>query len=198
MSFPPDLASHLIIISGPAGSGKTTLCDRLLQSSFPITRLITSTSRDPREGEINGIDYHFLKPNQFKEAIERGEFIEWAFVHGRYYCAQKKHLLDALHSGKDVLLNIDVQGAENYRSELGKDPRFHNRLISIFVRPPSMDEIRSRLTVRGTDDNVEIDRRIESAKKELQAAPHFDFIIESRSKEEDFLRLVQIYQTINK
>jgi guanylate kinase len=98
----------VLIICGPAGSGKTTLCDQLLEA-YPgqVTRLVTTTSRAPRPGEVDGTDYHFLDPATFEKRIEDGAFIEWAKVHGRYYGSQKAHIEALLQSGSDILLNID-------------------------------------------------------------------------------------------
>lgn len=189
----PNFTPLLLIISGPAGSGKTTLCERLLQT-FPkqIQRVITSTSRNPRKGEIDGRDYHFLPPEVFRAKIDAGDFIEHASVHGRYYGTQRDDIIQGLKGSKDLILNIDVQGAQAFRADPNLQtllPRTH----SVFIRPQSLQQIEERLLKRGADDANEIKRRLDSAAREIQCADSFDHAILSNSRDEDFAALKSLY-----
>jgi guanylate kinase len=189
----------VLIICGPAGSGKTTLCDNL-RAEFPSTlsRLVTTTSRAPRPGEIDGVDYHFLSSEVFEIRINEGAFIEWAKVHGRFYGSQKRHLEKLLQSGADILLNIDVQGAETLYQESLTNPILKRRLHRIFIKPLSMEQLIDRLQGRGADDEEEIKRRLHSAEEELRVANQFDHIIISGSKEEDYCALKSLYLHLKK
>jgi guanylate kinase len=184
----------VLIISGPAGSGKTTLCDQLLEE-FPdsVQRLVTTTSRLPRPGETDGVDYHFLSADVFEQRIQDGRFIEWAKVHGRYYGSQREHIEALLGTGSDLLLNIDVQGAHSFREEQASNPALAGRVRCIFIKPRSMEQIRERLRGRGSDDEAEINRRLRSAEEEIRSANLFDHVIISGSREEDYEALRELY-----
>lgn len=185
----------LLLISGPAGSGKTTLCDRLLAHSKHVQRVVTSTSRAPRQGERHGIDYYFFAPEEFSHKIEAGDFYEWAQVHGRYYGTLRSEIDDKLNAGVDLLINVDVQGASTFR-KVAADPQcaLHGRLITVFVGVSDLDELRKRLHGRGTDDHSEIERRMQTAIKELEQAPYYDYVIESSDRETDFAALLSLYE----
>ena len=183
----------LLVIAGPAGSGKTTLCDQLLAEFPAVHRVVTTTSRAPRPGEVNGVDYHFLSPEQFKQRIDSGAFYEWAFVHGRYYGSERQAVLGPLAAGHDLLLNIDVQGAASYRRAAEEDPYLAARLHTVFIEPVSLDQIRERLLGRGSDNSGEIELRLETARQELLHAPHFDEVIVSGTREADYARFRSIY-----
>lgn len=186
--------SILIVISGPAGSGKTTLCERLLKEfDGQICRVVTTTSRDPRPGEVDGRDYHFLPADAFEKKIRAGAFIEWARVHDRYYGSQRDHLQAMLDSGRDILLNIDVQGARAFREEGKHNPFFQGRVHTIFIQPASMAQIAERLCGRGSDDEAEIKRRLRTAEEEISQAGSFDHVIVSGTREEDFKALRAYY-----
>ncbi|MEX0322210.1 MAG: guanylate kinase [Puniceicoccaceae bacterium] len=197
MSPPPTPASLLLVIAGPAGSGKTTLCDALLNEfSEQVERLVTTTSRDPRPGEVDGNDYHFLSPDEFRSRIDQGKFIEWAYVHGRYYGSQKAHVLNVLTSGRDILLNIDVQGAEAFRKLEKSDPDLAGRVHTVFIKPESMEQIRERLDYRGSDDEAEIQRRLNTAEEEMKVADQFDHVIISGSREADYAAIRELYLSL--
>lgn len=183
---------RLIVISGPAGVGKTTLCDRLVADFDHIQRMVTTTSRPPRGGEVDGIDYHFVTPVQFEIMIGNHEFIEWAKVHGRYYGSQRRHIEQALNNGNDLLLNIDVQGAQAFRKKIRDDRDLKVELVSIFIRPESIEQIATRLKNRATDNGAEIARRLETAREEIGEADAFDFQIVSDSREKDYNQLKKI------
>lgn len=188
----------ILIICGPAGSGKTTLCDRLL-ADFPdrIQRIVTTTSRQPRPGEVDGIDYHFLDPDTFARRIDEGAFIEWAMVHGRYYGSQKAHILQQLETGRDLMLNIDIQGARTFRSEPSINSHLEGGLHTIFIQPRSLDQIRERLHGRG-ESEAEIERRLNSARHELGQVEAFDHVIVSGSRDEDYAALRDLYLSLKK
>lgn len=185
----------LLVVSGPAGSGKNTVCERLMASCKNITRAITTTTRSPRAGEEDGKDYHFVSVEEFESAIRRGDFYEWATVHGRYYGTSKSEILSKLESGKDVILIIDVQGAKAWREIAKKDVAVAKSLRSVFIRPQSLDVVRERMVLRG-DEKDDIERRIKTAERELLEEKNFDFAMVSKTKDEDFHSLKEIYEKI--
>jgi guanylate kinase len=186
----------LLVISGPAGSGKTTLCDRLLEERADFRRVITCTSRPPRPREVNGEDYHFLSRTAFKEGIENDDFIEWAQVHNHFYGSRRHDLLSLAGAGFNLLLNIDVQGAASFRRHFRTAPLSQLMLASIFVAPASIDELKQRLRARGTEESEEIRRRLANAEGEIKRASEFDYTIKSASKAEDFAALSALVREI--
>lgn len=184
----------ILIICGPAGSGKTTLCEHLI-SEFPdsVRRMVTTTSREPRPGEVNGVDYHFLTREEFEKRIADDAFIEWARVHGRYYGSQTCHLESLLRQGMDILLNIDVQGAATFTKEAVTNPFLNGRIRRVFIKPASIQQLIERLRERGADDEVEIQRRLQSAAEELRVADQFEHVIISGTREADYAALRALY-----
>lgn len=187
-------SSIVLVICGPAGSGKTTLCDRLLKE-FPdqIKRLVTTTSRPPRPGEQDGIDYHFLSAEAFRNMIREGAFIEWAKVHERFYGSQKQHMEELLRTGSDILLNIDIQGADSFYRESMRNKLLKGRLHRVFIKPKSLHQLVKRLHQRGSDDEREIERRLLTAEEELKVADSFEHVIISGSKDEDYAAIKALY-----
>jgi len=183
----------LLILSGPAGVGKSTLAERLLNEDKNITRVITATSRTIRNGETNNVDYIFLDEKTFEEKIENNEFYEWAKVHGRYYGTLKSSVQSGFDSGKDLLLLIDVQGAKTWDDLSKEDAFLKGKLLSIFVMPESLKVLEERLGIRATDDKSEIERRLETAKFEITQAKYFQKIINSSTKHADFESLKKLY-----
>lgn len=181
----------LLLISGPAGSGKTTLCDRL-QRDYPVQRVVTATTRAPRPGEHDGVDYFFMTPQTFEVGIAQGDFYEHARVHGRHYGVLKREIDSRLDAGQDLLLNVDVQGAASFRKAAAENSALAERFVSVFLEL-SLNAIRERLLGRGTDDEAEIQRRLISAERELKEAPHFHHRIQSSTKEDDYAALRAIY-----
>jgi len=186
----------LIVVSGPAGSGKTTLCSRLTEA-YPqaIRRVITCTTRAPRGGEVDGVDYHFLARADFERQVAAGVFLEHATVHGNLYGPRAKDVAAHLDAGFDALLNVDVQGAATIRRQAASDPRLAAALVTVFVRVLDPVELRRRLTGRGTDPADEIDRRVQAAEWELGHAGDYQHIIESGTREADFASLDAIYRS---
>ena len=183
----------LLILAGPAGAGKSTLCDRLVREVPGFERVVTATTRPPRAGEIDGRDYHFLTPAQFDEKIAAGEFLEWAWVHRTHrYGPLKSAVLDRLpHT--NLVINVDVQGVRNIRRAAADLPVLQGRLLTVFVAPDTIEELRRRLAYRGKDDDAEIARRLQTAVAELQEKSSYDYFIASRSKEEDFRALLAVW-----
>ncbi len=194
MNPPAENPALLLIVSGPAGSGKTTLCDRLLAEMPRLKRIVTATSREPREGEMDGEDYYFFDREEFERRIEAGEFFEWARVHDRLYGCLKSEVYGKLERDFDLILNIDVQGAATFRRQLAEDTRLRDRFVSVFVTPDSLDEIRARLRDRGQNSAEEIERRLANAEGEIDQWVHYDYRIVSRDRESDFLAISSIYR----
>lgn len=157
----------LLVLCAPSGTGKTTLVQRL-RAEFPnFSYSISCTTRAPRAGEVDGTDYHFLSVDEFIQRRDRGFFAEWAAVHGNFYGTPLVPVMETLKSGKDVLFDIDVQGAAQLRLSLP-----HGRYV--FLLPPSMSELERRLRSRGTDDEASITRRLANASTEIRQAHWFD------------------------
>ena len=190
----PASSGLLLIVSGPAGSGKTTVCDRMLAEESGLQRVVTSTTRPPREGERHRIDYHFFDHETFDAKVEAGEFYEYANVHTNRYGTLKSEIHDKLAAGTDLLLNIDVQGAATFRDAEREDPLLRGKVVTVFIMPPSMDELESRLRHRSTDDEDEIQRRLRVARDEMQQRELYDHCILSGTRFEDFEALQKIYR----
>lgn len=184
----------LLIVSGPAGSGKTTVCDRVLNEEAAIQRVVTSTTRAPRGKEQDKIDYYFFDKATFEAKITAGDFYEYANVHSNIYGTLKSEVQDKLAAGIDLLLNIDVQGAAQMRETARHDELLNGRVATIFIMPPSIEELERRLRGRGTDANDEVQRRMQVALEEIEQAPHYDYVLRSATMDEDFESLRSIYR----
>lgn len=184
----------LLLVSGPAGCGKTTLCDRMLEA-FPqeISRAVTCTTRAPRGNEQDGVDYFFLTHEAFEAGVQNGDFLEHAQVHSNRYGVRHAQVESILAAGKNVLLNLDVQGAATVRKLAATNTRIREALISVFIMPPSVEELRSRLTGRGTDAPDEIERRMCVALDEMKRWSEYDYCLVSGDRESDFARIRAIY-----
>lgn len=186
------VASVLIVIAGPAGSGKSTLCDRLVAEDATFHRVVTTTTRAPRTGEVNGVHYHFFTPAEFDLRAGKGEFLEWAWVHGdRRYGTLASSVLEPLGRGQDLVMSIDVQGVASVRRAAEKNALLQRSLSTVFI-VVDHDRLSARMRSRGQDDDAEIARRMATAEAELREASKFDFIIESRTRDEDFGALLDI------
>jgi len=186
----------LLVLAGPAGSGKSTLCDRLVAANMGFTRVVTSTTRSPRGGEANGVHYHFFTPAEFDAKVAAGAFLEWAWVHGdRRYGTLAASVLGPLLLGRDLVMSVDVQGVESLRRIAAKDPFLARALTTVFI-VVDHERLLARMRARGKDDEAEIARRMATAEAELREAGKFDFIIESRTRDEDFARLKAILKKI--
>lgn len=188
----------LLILAGPAGSGKSTLCDRLVGEGQGFSRVITATTRTPRPGEINGVHYHFLTPEAFDQKVAAGEFLEWAWVHQKNrYGTLASSVLGPLAEGRSLVINIDVQGVENFRRAGQVNPLLARHMATVFINVP-IAELRRRMEGRAQDSEAEIARRLGTAERELQEIGKFDFVIESRSRDDDFKALQAICRTVQK
>jgi guanylate kinase len=186
----------LLVLAGPAGSGKSTLCDRLVAAGVGFTRVVTSTTRAPREGEVNGVHYHFFTPEEFDARLAAGEFLEWAWVHGkRRYGTLAASVLGPLLLGKDLVMSVDVQGVESLRRIAEKNPFLKRVMATVFI-VVDRERLLARMRERGKDDEAEIARRMATAEAELREAPKFDFTIESRTRDEDFGALLAILKRV--
>ena len=184
----------LLIVSGPAGSGKTTVCDRVLNEEAAIQRVVTSTTRAPRGKEQDTVDYYFFDKATFEAKIAAGDFYEYANVHSNIYGTLKSEVQDKLAAGIDLLLNIDVQGAAQMRETARHDELLKGRVATIFIMPPSIEELERRLRGRGTDADDEVQRRMQVALEEIEQAPHYDYVLRSATMDEDFESLRSIYR----
>ena len=160
----------LFVISAPSGVGKTTLCRRLLDRISGLSFSVSYTTRDPRQGEFDGIDYHFISQDRFEEMISADAFLEWARVYGNFYGTSKSEVLSRLGLGEDVLLDIDVQGARQVR-------RLFPEAILIFLLPPSWSVLEARLKGRGSEDSSRLKLRMANAKSEMEAVHEYDFAV---------------------
>lgn len=174
----------LCVVSGPSGSGKTTLCRRFSETDEDAVYAISATTRAPREGEENGIDYYFLAREEFEDRSTRGEFLESAEVHGNLYGTLKSEVIAHIEAGRDVLMDLDVQGAENIRNR--DDAQIEEALVDIFILLPSDDELLRRLGGRGTETEEQTRLRLANAHEEIQHWPKYRYTVVSRDKETDF------------
>ena len=164
--------SKVIIFSAPSGSGKSTLIRHLMGQGLDLHFSVSATSRQPREGERNGVDYFFLSPEEFKERIERGDFLEYEEVYaGRYYGTLREQVDRQLAAGENVVCDVDVLGGCNIKQCYG------SRALSVFIQPPSIAALRERLEARGTETPGAVEKRIARAEFELSYAPRFDTVV---------------------
>ncbi len=163
------MKGNLYVLSSPAGGGKTTIANQLLKELPFLRRIVTYTTRQPRPGERNGIDYVFKTKEEFEKLVKEDAFLEHAVVHGNYYGTPKREVFELLEQGFDVLLIIDVQGMRQIRIK-------YPEMIGIFLLPPSLDELVIRMKKRG-DSEEEIQKRLETAKKEIPAWKEYDYLV---------------------
>jgi guanylate kinase len=163
----------IFILSAPSGAGKTTLYNGLKEIYPEIKLSVSCTTRGQRSGELNGRDYRFLTEREFKTLKSRGQFAEWAKVHDYFYGTPKKPLDRNIRAGRDVLLDIDVQGARKIK-------KAYPQAVSIFLLPPSLGELQRRLATRGTDGNDTIRRRLANARGEIGEIMHYDYYVVNR------------------
>ncbi len=182
-----------LIISGPSGSGKDTLIDELIKRDSDIITSTSFTTRKPRENEENGKDYYFVSDQEFREAIENNQMLEYVKYHSYYYGTPKFFIDEKISQGKIVILKIDVIGAERVR-------KLYENSVSIFIMPPSLETLRERLVNRNTEKKDEIIKRLEIAKKEILKSDDFDYIIVNNKLDEaveSAIKIINIHKKIN-
>lgn len=160
----------LLVVSGPSGAGKGTICKALLERHPEINISVSATTRQPRNGEVDGINYHFLTKDDFVEKLSEDGFFEHAQVYDNYYGTPKKFVIDKLAAGEDVLLEIDIQGAMQVREKYPEG-------IYLFVLPPSMSELKNRIIKRGSETQESLEKRFSSAFKEIDFIKKYDYYI---------------------
>jgi guanylate kinase len=160
----------LLVLSGPSGVGKGTLCNRLRSLSPELVYSVSATTRKPREGEVDGVNYFFKTHDEFRDMIEAGDLLEWAEYVGNFYGTPKSFVQETIDQGKDIILEIDVQGAMQVKERFPE-------AIFIFVLPPSLEELQSRITNRGTETESSIRSRMAAAGEELKLMEHYDYAV---------------------
>jgi guanylate kinase len=165
-----DYDGILFVISSPSGGGKGTLIRRLFETVPGISHSVSWTTRAPRPGEIDGVNYHFVMPEEFERMRARGDFLEWAIVHGNYYGTSRRVVEQELSEGHDIVLEIDVQGARALRERM-------RSVVSIFILPPSFEVLRARLRARMTERPDELELRLRNARGEVEHYRHFDYLV---------------------
>ena len=182
------MSGSLFVVSGPSGAGKGTLVARIMERVPNLWLSISATTRAPREGEADGVQYLFLTPEQFERDIAEDGFVEWANVHSNYYGTPVAPIREHLAAGQDVLLEIDVQGAFQVRDKF-PDARL------VFIAPPSMEVLEARLRGRGTDSEEAIERRLANARGEMEASSRYDAVIVNDDLDEATDALVEVLES---
>ncbi|MEM7617612.1 MAG: guanylate kinase [Pseudomonadota bacterium] len=179
----------MLVLSSPSGGGKTTIAKRLLQYDDNLTLSISCTTRPKRPKEVEGVDYYFIDKEDFEEKAKNKEFYEYEFVYGNYYGTPKRKVNQALNYGIDVLFDIDWQGTRRLISKARAD------VVSIFILPPSMEELNRRLSKRGEDSEVVIIDRMKRAANEISHYDEYDYVIINRTIEESILKVNHILKS---
>jgi guanylate kinase len=160
----------LLVISGPSGSGKGTVCKKLIERNEKLVFSVSATTRKPRPGEIDGVNYFFIDDKKFDEMVDNNEFLEYANVHGNRYGTPINFVKNEIEKGEIVILEIDVQGAIQIKEK-------YNEAVFIFLVPPSMNELKNRIVKRGTESKEDIDLRLKNALNELKFVDKYDYIV---------------------
>ena len=165
------MGGAILVLSGPSGAGKSTIIESASSKIGDYYFSISTTTREPRDGERDGVDYYFVSKEEFEEDIKAGAFLEYATVHGNYYGTSLNPVKEALKSGKLVIFDIDIQGHRLVRAKIG------DLVTSVFITPPTLSELERRLYSRSSDKESIIERRVNNAKEEIKAICEFDFVI---------------------
>jgi len=180
----------VVVVVAPSGSGKTTIARRLLKDISRLKFSVSATTRPPRRGEVDGKDYHFLSKDEFQKHIDKGDFLEWEeFYNGKRYGSLRPEIDKQLKKGYFILFDVEVKGAVNIKKAFGE------RCLSIFIRPPSIDELKQRLQKRGTEDDKTLAERLERAKMELEYEKQFDVSIVNDNLEKAYASVKSLVQS---
>lgn len=179
----------LLVISSPSGAGKTTLSRRLVRSHPELRFSVSYTTRPPRAGEVDGVDYHFVSDEEFQAMAARGEFAEWALVYGRRYGTATRTVRQALDRHEQVLFDVDVQGAASLMRQFPREARL------LFILPPSLGVLEHRLRSRATDALDVIERRLQKAREELAQAGRYDYVVLNDDLERAYAEVEAVYLT---
>lgn len=185
----------MLLIAAPSGGGKTTVCQQLLATVPGLSRAVTCTTRPPRPGEQDGVDYHFLTEAEFEGRVVAGGFLEHARVYGHRYGTLQAEVLTRLGAERNVLLNVDVQGAASIRALAADVPALRAALVTVFLTPASLDVLAERLTRRGQDAPDVVARRLAAAREEIAQWRHFDYLVPSTTMAEDLRRVRGILES---
>lgn len=185
MSLKETLPGKLFVFSGPSGAGKGTICKRILAEMPKMSFSVSMATREPRKGEVDGKDYFFVSKEEFEEGIKEGKLLEYAEVYGNYYGTPKEAVKEKLAKGIDVILDIDIQGALNVK-------RNYPDAICIFILPPSMAELRKRLTGRGSETEESLERRLGQTLNELTFIEKYDYCVVNGELDEAVMRVKSI------
>jgi guanylate kinase len=178
---------RLIVVSSPSGGGKGTLIRRVLKEVSGLGYSVSYTTRAPRTGEVHGRHYFFVTPETFMEMVQAGEFLEWARVHGNLYGTARSQVEQELAEGRDILLEVDVQGAESVRAQV-------DNAVSIFILPPSFDVLCARLTARGSERPDDLTLRLRNARGEVERYVEFDYVVINDEVERAAAQLAAVIQ----
>ncbi|HOO74156.1 MAG: guanylate kinase [Thermotogae bacterium] len=176
----------LYVVSGPSGAGKSSIIKKALDQVDGFTFSVSYTTRKQRPGETDGEDYFFIDMEKFEELKKSGDFLEWAEVHGNFYATSKTHIKSRLDEGYNIVLDVDVQGALNIVRQMPEET------VLIFIAPPSYDELKKRLTGRGTETEKDLTKRLEDAKWELKQVEHFHYLIVNQNLDESINQVISI------
>lgn len=187
----------ILCVSAPSGAGKTTLCQKLLEEFKDITYSVSVTTRAPRLGEVDGVHYEFISRDEFLSRVEKGDFLEYAEVHGNLYGTSWQRVAEVFEKEKSVLMDVDVQGAKSIRSALeqsAKGKKMKSFYHDIFISPPDLDTLRNRLESRGQDEQEIIERRLKNAKTEMKESDQYKFQVVNDDLPKAYDQLRSIYQ----
>jgi len=187
----------MLVVSGPSGAGKSTICKKVIKDNN-LYFSISCTTRSPRPGEKDGVDYYFISKNEFTHKIKTNDFIEYATVHGNYYGTIKSKIIDLLSAGKSVILDIDVQGALKIKESIINDPLLNKCAEFLFIAPPSYSELERRLRGRGTETEGNIQKRLNNAKNELAYCFQYEYLLVNDEVESAINEMNAIFVSLTK